>query len=506
MLERLKSTVRDTFIYSLSNIAPKVVGVILLPLFTAKLVLTDFGNWDLLDNSIQILAEVVILGQASSLIFLNNSNEYKGQKGSTLFTLTTFVLAISAALVLATELITTKFSAFFVHAQITAEYVRLTAYIVLLRVMNNLFLAKVRADEESAYYSIVSVAKTLVMTLLTIYFVAYENQGITGILLAVLIAEFLTTVALLIKLIPAMKPNFNKEILSVAFKFGFPLVFSSLGFMLLNQSDRFIIKVLLGSKHVALYGLAYRIAGVLNMFLVLPFSLGLLPIAYKYYGQPDDTRFFSKLMTYSTFFFVWGFVFLSLFSKEIVRIFAMQEEYYSAYLVVPLILLSYVFSGMRLTASLGMMLTKNTKHVASITLGASALNIALNFIFIPKFGIMAAAVNTLVSFVIFYIVTQAVSDKYFKIDFENYKLFLMIVVGSAFSAAIYFLPAMNTVLLIVVKSLLVIIFPFVLFIFKFYEKAELEVLTSPAKILDFVKGIMKGAGNQNDDTDAMIRP
>lgn len=506
MLERLKSTVRDTFVYSLSNIAPKIVGVVLLPLFTAKLVLTDFGNWDLLDNSIQILAEVVILGQASSLIFLNNSKEFKEEKGSTLFTLTTFVLAVSAALVLATELITTKFSAFFAHSQITAVYVRLTAYIILLRVMNNLFLAKVRADEEASYYSTVSVSKTLVMTFFTIYLVEYENQGITGILLAALIAEFLTTIALLTKLIPVMKPSFNKEILSVAFKFGFPLVFSSLGFMLLNQSDRFIIKFLLGAKHVALYGLAYRIAGVLNMFLVLPFSLGLLPIAYKYYGQPDDSRFFSKLMTYSTFFFVWGFIFLSLFSKEILRVFAMNAEYYSAYLVVPIILLSYVFSGMRLTASLGMMLTKNTKHIASITLGASALNIVLNFIFIPKYGIMAAAVNTLVSFLIFYIVTQIVSDKYFKIDFENYKLFLMIAVGSVFAAAIYFLPTMNTVLLIIVKLLLVIIFPFVLYIFKFYEKAELEVLASPSKLFDFVKGIMKGTRNPTDDTDTMIRP
>ena len=76
MLDRLKSTVRDTFIYSLSNIAPKLVGVILLPLFTARLVINDFGNYDLIDNTIQILVEIVILGQASSLIFLNNSREY----------------------------------------------------------------------------------------------------------------------------------------------------------------------------------------------------------------------------------------------------------------------------------------------------------------------------------------------------------------------------------------------------------------------------------------------
>jgi O-antigen/teichoic acid export membrane protein len=504
MLERLKSTVRDTFVYSLSNIAPKIVGVILLPLFTKKLVLTDFGNWDLIDNSIQILAEVVILGQASSLIFLNNSKEYKEKKGNTLFTLSSFVFLICAVLVLLTELFTSNFSSLFDHSQITAQYVRLSAYIVLFRVMNNLFLSKVRADEEAGYYSMVSIAKTILMTLLTIYFVAYTDMGIEGILTAAVIAELMATLTLLIKIIPQLKIHFDKTILSTAVKFGFPLVFSSLGFMLLNQSDRFIIKMLLGSKYVALYGLGYRVAGVLNMFLVLPFSLGLLPIAYKYYGQPDDARFFSKLMTYSTFFFVWGFVFLSLFSEEIVKIFALQSDFYSAYIVIPIILLSYVFSGMRLTASLGMMLTKNTKHVAWITIAASALNIILNFILIPRFGIIAAAINTLVSFFIFYLVTQFISNKYFRIEYENNKLFLMIMTGSILASGIYLLPEMNLFLSFLVKIILVSFFPFILFFFKFYEKAELEILTSPKKMIDFLKGVFKGSGKEPVDPGTII--
>jgi len=505
MLNRLKSTIRDTFIYSLSNIAPKLVGVVLLPLFTAKLVINDFGNWDLIDNSIQILAEVVILGQASSIIFLNNSREFKEQKETTLFTLSTFVFTFCVILVLIAELFTSKYSSFFEHSQFKAEYIRLTAYIVLIRVMNNLFLAKVRADEEAGYYSVISIIKVLLMTGLTIYLVGYLNQGIAGILLAAISAELLITFILLFKIIPQLKFSFNTSILSSALKFGFPLLFSSLGFMLLNQSDRFIIKLLLGSKYVALYGLGYRVAGVLNMFLVLPFSLGLLPIAYKFYGQPDDTRFFSKLMTYSTFIFVWGFVFLSLFSKEIVRIFALQSDFYSAYYIIPLILLSYVFSGMRLTASLGMLLTKNTKHIAWITISASALNIILNFIFIPIYGIMAAAVNTLFAFIIFYIITQKLSNKYYFINYENSKLFLMILTGCILSAAIYLLPSMNLFLQFAIKIVLVILFPVLLYLFDFYEQSELDILLNPAEMIDFIKGVIKGTKKPIPESEAHIQ-
>ena len=489
MLERLKSTVRHTFIYSLSNIAPKLVGVILLPLYTAKLTRADFGNWDLLDITIQILSEILILGQASSIILLNNSEEYKDKNSTAFFTLSVFVLLASSSVVIFAEISTSLFADVFNNSQIQSYYVRIAAYTILLRVMNNLFLAKVRADERSVFFTIVSVIRVLTTTAITIYLVGFLDHGITGILFAGLLGEFLVITVLLFKAIPQMRARLDFEMLKVGLKFGLPLVFGSVGFMLLNLSDRYIIKFLIGAESNALYGLAYRVAGVLNMFLVLPFSLGLLPIAYKYYGKPDDKRLYSKLMTYSSFFFVWGFVFLSLFSKEIISILSENPQYEAAYIVVPIILLSYVLSGMRLNAQIGMMLTKNTKPIAWITIGAAALNIILNFIFIPIYGITAAAVNTLLAFVVFYFVTQTFSNKYLKIPYENNKLFLLLVTGIALSSIIYFMPTMELFTSIIIKLVITAAFPFLLFPFNFYEKSEVEILKSPKKIFEFAKGI-----------------
>jgi len=504
MLERLKSTVRHTLVYSLSNIATKAVGVLLIPLFTAKLSLGEFGIWDLLDVTITILAEVFILGQASSIIFLNNSDEYKNQKGTSLFTVATLVLAVSALLVVLVESVVSLFPRAFTNSLITPGYIRLGAYIVLLRVMNNLFLSKIRADEQSSYFTIVSIARILLMTVLTIYLIAKLNKGIGGILYAAATAEFVIILFLLVKVIPQMTVKFDVKILSAALKFGFPLVFMSLGFMMLNLSDRFVIKYLLGAKWLGVYGLGYRVAGVLNMFMILPFNLSLMPIAYKFYRQPDDKRYFSKLMSYSTFFFVWGFVFLSLFSPELIKIFAQKNEFETAHLIVPVVLLSYVFSGMRLNASLGMFLTKNTKHIAWITIGSAALNIALNFIFIPIFGIMAAAANTLIAFTIFYFVTQILSDKYYKIPFENRKLLTLILVGSVISAVVYFLPSHGSFFTTLIKLILTAAFPFLLYLFRFYEGAELDILLSPKKITDFIKGTIKVNDKEPTDSEMMI--
>ncbi|MDP2039445.1 MAG: oligosaccharide flippase family protein [Ignavibacteria bacterium] len=492
MLARLKTTIQQSFIYSLSNVAAKAVGVILLPIYLHNLSVASFGVWDLFDTTIQILAEIVILGQASAIILLNNSDEYKERKSSTLYTLTVFVLLFGSLLVIITEAISAFYPNLFSGSLVHAEYIRISAYIILLRVMNSLFFAKVRAEEEAKYFTIVSVIRVLLITGFTIYYVGYKRLGILGGLYSFAMAEILVIVILLIKVIPQMQTKFSKEILSVAFKFGFPLVFSSLGFMLLNLSDRYIIKLLLGAKYVGIYGLGYRVAGVLNMFFIYPFNLSLMPIAYKYFGQPDDKRFYSKLMTYSSFMFVWGFVFLSLFSPEIVRVFAGKGNYDSTFLVIPVILLSYVFSGMRLTSQLGMLLTKNTKYIAWITISAAALNIILNFIFIPMYGIIAAAANTLISFILFYYVSQFISDRHFKIPYENAKLALMIIVGSLMAGVVYFLPTISIVNMIL-KLFITLLFPVVLFAFQFYEKAELEILLNPNKLFDFLKGLFKGA-------------
>jgi hypothetical protein len=51
------------------------------------------------------------------------------------------------------------------------------------------------------------------------------------------------------------------------------------------------------------------------------------------------------------------------------------------------------------------------------------------------------------------------------------------------------MPNTNLFLSITIKLIVTAIFPFILYPFNFYEKAELEILRSPKKILEFAKGI-----------------
>jgi O-antigen/teichoic acid export membrane protein len=503
MIDRLKQLVRHSAVYSINSITEKAVGIILIPLFTYNFTTGDFGNWDLLDTSINIMADVLLFGLATVVVFFNNPKEYTYEKKSSFFTLTLFLFFLSVLFTAAVEFfISFKLFPINIRPEIL-NIIRIASYIIAIRAVNSFLLGKLRADERSIHYTIIYSVKLFLRTALIVYFIQFTEEKWNGIFYSSLIAEIVTLALLSPVLAKNISFKLNWPALGMSVKIGGALVLSTIGFNLLNLSDRYIIKYLIGEDNVGLYGLGYRVAGILNMFLILPYTLTLIPSTYKIYKQKDDKRYFSKLMTYSSFFFIWGAVVLSLFSREIVKMFGQNKSsgdaYLTAFTVVPVILFGYVFSGMRLTASLGMMLTKNTKHIGSTTLIAAAANIILNFILIPVYGIMGAAFNTLLAYIIFYFLTLGMSNKYYQVPFEQGKLFIMLIVGMALSSVIYFLPEMNLIPLLALKILLIIAFPFILYIFNFYEKAELEVLLSKDRLVDFAKGIFK----KNNDSDKM---
>ena len=120
------------------------------------------------------------------------------------------------------------------------------------------------------------------------------------------------------------------------------------------------------------------------MFFIMPMNLTFVPIAYKIYKQPGDKEYFSKIMTYFTYFLVWGALFLSIFSREIVVIFSKSNSFLPAYKVVPVILFSYVFLGMGIVSSVGIFLKGKTIYSALVTIVSTIFNVGLNFILIPR--------------------------------------------------------------------------------------------------------------------------
>lgn len=476
MIENLKNILKHSFVYGISNVAQKASGIILLPLFTYYLTVEEYGRYGLLFVTTIIISQSLVLGQSSSIIRYNNSTAYISERKSIFFSLTLLVLSVTILFVFVSELYIEQITGWFGSAQDFKIPVRICVYIIAVITINNLLLGKIRADEKSILYTISGLIKIFVQIGVTVYLLVTLESGLIGVLLGQLAGEVSTMVVVIPSLLKEIELKFEKSIIKDSLRFGLPLVFSAVAINLLNGSDRYIIKYLIGEKVLGLYELGYRVAGIINMLLIIPFNLSLLPVAYKVYQTEGDKDYYKKLKTYLAFVLVWSGLYLSLFSKEIVMIFAQNSSYYSAFTVVPYIILAYILYGLSTISSLGMYLSGKNFYMAFITMFCAGINIGLNFWLIPEYGIVAAAVNTAVAFLIQDLLSILASNKYYKIKYEYFKLIKIFFIGFLlFYLADLFLTK-SLIENILIKFSAGVLFPVFCFFLGCFEKKELLVI------------------------------
>jgi O-antigen/teichoic acid export membrane protein len=481
MLEKIKEVLKHSFIYSLSNIAIKASGIILLPIYTQYFSVEEYGRLGLLLVTVILFSQSLQLGQGISIIRFNNSVDYREKRHSILFTITLFLLFVIASFIFLSRLFINDLAGLLGDVILFKDDIEICIYLVAVITINNLFLSKLRADEKSILFTLSGILKLIVMLLVAIYLIVSLSMGITGALIGQLAGEVAHTLVMLPQMIKSMRFKLETKIIKESLRFGFPLIFSAMAINLLNGSDRYILKFFSFNTDLGLYELAYKVAGVLNMFLVMPLQLTLLPLAYKMYKKEGDKRYYSKIKTYVIFILTWAGLSLSIISYELIRVFALDATFYPSYDVVPLIVFAYVIYGGSMISSFGMYLTGKNHFIAYITLTCAALNIGLNFILIPQMGMMGAAINTVAAFLLLDLFSYYYSKKYYEIPFENLKLLKIYLVGILlFIAGSYFNEA-SIAVKIVTKFSVIAAFPFLLYSLKFYEKGELKVIKSGLK-------------------------
>lgn len=474
VLHRVKHTIKHTVIYSIGNLATKFIGLALLPLFVKYLSVAEYGLFGLLDITIQILAQSLTLGQPQAMLRIYNIEEYHNRRKSAFFTVFVFLFCIGSFILIGGNIASAPLASLFLRPVEFGVYFRLCLFIIFLRVLNMLCLSIIRAREKSVLFIILNVLKLGTVLGFSIYFVANAGIGIKGLLYAYLIGDGLLLLLLIPVMIPELSLRFNRQILRDGLNFGLPLIFGGLAHLLLEVGDRYILKWLVNYREAGLYHLGYRIAGVLNVFIIIPFQMGWLPLSYKMYGKQGDKRYYRKMMTYFIFVLTWAGLGLSLFYKEIIGLFAKDTEYWSATIVVPFIILGYFFNGGKIVANLGLYLTKKTKAIAYNTIAAVLVNIGLNILLIPRYRMIGAAVATIVSFVFLFVITTIVANRSYPIGYENKKLLTLLIVSIVLFMISLLFSGISIWPRIVLKTGLLLTFPLILFPLRFYEQREMD--------------------------------
>lgn len=476
MIDKIKNTLQHTIIYSIGNFATKIIGIVLLPLYTSHLTVADYGVLGILEATLIIFSYVFVFGQSSAVLRFFHLQENLDTRIRLISSVLAFLVVVNGVFLIFSWIILPSISDLFNYSQLFETYLKLIVSIVFFKTVNLVLLSILRAREKSLIYISSNVLKLLVLLSLNIYFVASLGLGVKGIMLAYLIGEVFLFITLIPTCFSFIRIRFSKNLLKATLNFGFPLIFTSLAAMLLNMENRYFLKLLINYHEAGLFNTGQKVAGILNILFVQSFSLGVLPLAYKAFGQKGDKRYFSKMNTYFIFVLVWAGLGISIFSREIVETFTRQEAYWAAAQIVPILIFSYILSGSNFMASLGMYLTKNTKYIAINNVIALSMSIIFSILLIPPFKMIGAAWATVLSFLFLYALSYIKSQKLYFIPFENNKTILVFLVGIVIYSCTSQIVFTNLVTNFIFKLVLLLIFPIILYPLKYYDKIEIDFI------------------------------
>lgn len=472
MLNHFRHTFKQTAIYSVGNLSLKAIGLVLLPLYTSHLTTSDYGILAILEVTSTLFVAFFSLKLSTSMMRWCSNESDENRRKSIVFTNYTFtwIFVILLNLVL-----------FLLYGELSKLYFSEAGYELLfkilfasasLEIINYYPFELIRLNEKSLFYVFITLVRLVLILSLNIVFVARLEMGIEGILYSQLIGQGAVFVITLPFVIRNLTLRFDFRELRKMLNYGIPLVFASIATMLLNLGDRYIIKYILDYSQVGIYSLGYKIASVINMFLIQSFNIGFLPIAYKMYQKPEANRFFSKTLTYYTLVLVIFSYILSAFSREVIIAFARNPNFYEAYRVVPLLCFPLILRGIQYIFSLGLHFVKRTQYNAVLVITVSALNVGLNFLFIPALGIFGAAISTIICWTLLTIAFYVFSQRLYPVKYEIRKVVLLLIVFIVFSGAAYLVSELPLLLSMGVKILLLVCIPIALIPFGFYEEVE----------------------------------
>lgn len=478
MFNQLKNTLKQTLIYSLGNLSSKVIGFILLPLYTGYLSINEYGILAILEATSQILIGIFGFNLTTSMMrWCASETSFQKQKkviSSALFS----IIIIASLFSFVTTPFSLEISELIFNSAKFENYILIMLLSVSFGIISNVPLEVIRFREKAAFYVFLTASKFLLIVLFNIYFIIYQKLGVEGIILSQLIGSIYVIIFSFPFLFKNIIPSYNLKIVGEMFRFGAPLVFSTSALLLLSLGDRYVIKYFLGEASVGIYSLGHKVASVINVFILQSFQVGFLPIAYKRINDSDSPRFFSKVTTYLIFILVLFALSLSLLSKELIQLISLNTDYWIAYTVVPLVSMAFIFKGMQYVFSLPFHFVKKTSIIAYIVTFTAILNILLNIILIPIYGYLMAAVVMVLSYLTMAVLYFFTARKYYSIPFEVKRILMMIIVGGILYAISLLVNEIDIIYRIFIKICLIIVYPVTLFFLNFYEPIELEKIKS----------------------------
>lgn len=412
----LKKLLQSGLIYTIGNIMVKGLTFFAIPLYTRIMPQDVYGEFSLYSSWVAILSIIIGLQTASSLNigkrdFPENYNKY----AATSLTISSiaFFIIFWIAFIFKVQL-----SNIFGFSDTLVLILIIQSYYSYIVTFVNSYLVY---EQKSKTYTGISFIYTFFNVLISVILVKLmPDAKLVAMIFGLFIPSLILTVGFYLFLYGKTKILIEKKHVRIIFVLSLPIIIHLLGHQILMQLDRIMINQYLGPSKNAIYSFGYSLALIIN---VIWSSLNNAWVPW--YFEEEKKGNMKTINAYSEIYII-GYTLVTIgfvgLVPEVVKIMG-KPEYYSSIYFIPFLVMSYYFVFLYSFPVNVQFLKKNTKLIPIGTVLAAVINYILNLFYIKKFGIMGAAVSTLISYAflfIFHHIVSRVRYKYTEVSLKEY--------------------------------------------------------------------------------------
>jgi len=450
-----KSLFKQTAIYGLATVLPRIISFILNPLFV-KYLPDRAANGDVALIFAYLVFFNVILAYGMETAFFRFYNKEENKQSVISTSMVSLFWSSIAFLFIA--LLFRKTVADWTNINI--ENITYAIWILVLDALVIIPFSRLRAERRPMKYAVIKIFNVTVNLLLNVFFliflpkwvqnpnyswlkmIYYENFEVGYVFVAGLISSLVTFIILSPDYF-RISWKFDSVLWKKMFRYAFPILIAGIAFAINEHLDKILLEKLGVSKSdIGAYSACYKI----GMFMVLfrtAYTLGIEPFFFSYANNENAPQTYATITKYFVIFGSFICLFVIVFVDVLKYILVPKPEYWYALEVVPLIVLANFFLGIYTNLSVWYKLMDKTKIGAYISIVGAIVTLALNFILIQKYSYIGSAIATIAAYGTMMIISYQMGQKKYPIPYEMNVILKYLGITVLFSSISFYIPILR---------------------------------------------------------------
>lgn len=419
-----KRLLKNTGLIALGNFGAKMISFLLLPLYTSILTTDEYGTYDFIVALGAFLLPIVTISMYEAMFRFVIDTEKKEEEFKKI--VTNAFATVFFGIVLFGVFCCIVYRVFNIHI-ILYVWIYVTAS-ALYTFSNNLLRGMGKLKE----YAVISSTKNIMQLILNVFVVAIFRWGMEGLLFSMCMSEMMAF--FIVCVIAHLWESVEISCISIQqiremVTYSLPLIPNALCAQVINVSDRLIISTFLGAEANGIYSVSYKFPNMIETvyhYFYTAWSESASRVWKE--GRKKAEKYYCSLLTMVNNVMFSAIVLMISGMPILFRIFV-RGDYVKGFDYIPMLMFAMYFDSLAKFYSGIFTALKKTKIMAWSTLCAAIVNIAINLLFIKRFGLYAAAGSTLLADIVLVVIRSRALSKEMNFFIERKNVLIQLSVA-----------------------------------------------------------------------------